>query len=173
MALSLLPPYALVGLISFGTHAAVHEIGFQGCAKSYVFKGAKEYSTKQVSEMLGLVAPGLRPGQPQQMAGRPPTTGAAARFLLPVQTAEYSLTNTLEGLTRDPWPVANDKRALRCTGVALSVAIGLMESSFQGSGGRIMLFSGGPPTEGKIPLIPKQPRMANVLQDRVWSLVPS
>jgi protein transport protein SEC23 len=74
--------------------------------------------------------------------------GAAARFLLPVQQCEFQLTNALEQMQRDPWPVANDKRAERCTGVALSVAIGLLETSFQNAGGRIMLFAGGPATEG-------------------------
>jgi protein transport protein SEC23 len=74
--------------------------------------------------------------------------GAAARFLLFVQTAEYALTSTLEQLPKDPWPVATDKRALRSTGVALSVAIGLLETSFQNAGARIMLFTGGPCTEG-------------------------
>ena len=74
--------------------------------------------------------------------------GPAARFLLPVQQCEFQLTNALEQLQKDPWPVANDKRALRCTGVALSVAVGLLETSFQNAGGRIMLFTGGPATEG-------------------------
>jgi protein transport protein SEC23 len=41
MSLSLLPPYALVGLITFGTMAQVHEIGYTECAKSYVFRGSK------------------------------------------------------------------------------------------------------------------------------------
>lgn len=98
--------------------------------------------------MLGLLAPGLRPGGPQ-IQGRPQgPTGAAARFLLPVQQAEFQITNILEQLQRDPWPVANDKRALRCTGVAVSVAVGLLETSFQNAGGRIMVFTSGPCTEG-------------------------
>lgn len=101
--------------------------------------------------MLGLSPASLRPGAgvPQQL-GRapPPPTGPHARFLLPLEHAEFQLTSTIEQLQRDPWPVANDKRALRCTGVALSVAIGLLESSFQNAGGRIMLFTGGPCTEG-------------------------
>jgi protein transport protein SEC23 len=54
----------------------------------------------------------------------------------------------LEQLQRDPWPVANDKRPLRCTGVALSVAVGLLESSFQNAGAHIMVFTSGPATEG-------------------------
>jgi protein transport protein SEC23 len=110
---------------------------------------AQEYNAKQVQEMLGIVPGGLRPGMQQPQLGRaPPPMGPQARFLLPVQQAEFQLTNALESLQKDPWPVANDKRALRCTGVALSVAVGLLESSFQNAGGRIMLFCGGPATEG-------------------------
>ncbi|KAI9865738.1 MAG: GTPase-activating protein S23, partial [Trichoglossum hirsutum] len=83
------------------------------------------------------------------------TAGSAASAYGPGRTfspaclqCEFQLTNALKQLQRDPWPVANDKRSLRCTGVALSVAIGLLETSFQNSGGRIMLFAGGPATEG-------------------------
>ncbi|SMY29474.1 unnamed protein product [Zymoseptoria tritici ST99CH_1A5] len=151
-ALSFLPPHALVGLITYGTMAQVHELGYTECAKSYVFRGNKDYGGKQVSEMLGLAMGGAaRPGQPQPQPGRPaapPVGGAQARFLLPVQQCEFQLTNVLESLQKDPWPVANDKRAIRCTGVALSVAAGLLETSFQNSGARIMLFTGGPATEG-------------------------
>ncbi|EEQ86379.2 protein transporter SEC23 [Blastomyces dermatitidis ER-3] len=126
----------------------VHEIGYTECAKSYVFRGSKDYAAKQVQEMLGLLAPGLRPNVPQQL-GRPSAPmSPAARFLLPVQQADFQITNVLEQLQRDPWPVANDRRPLRCTGVALSVAVGLMETSFQGAGGRIILFTSGPATEG-------------------------
>lgn len=97
--------------------------------------------------MLGLIVSGMRSNIPQQ-PGRPPLVGPAARFLLSVQQCEFQLTNALEQLQKDPWPVANDKRSLRCTGVALSVAVGLLETSFQNAGGRIMLFAGGPATEG-------------------------
>lgn len=80
--------------------------------------------------MLGLSATtraAPRPGQPM-----PQQSFGAARFLLPAQQCEFQLTGILESLARDPWPVANDKRALRCTGVALSVAVGLLEVSFAG-----------------------------------------
>ncbi|KAI0667265.1 copii coat protein [Trametes maxima] len=146
ISLSLLPPYALVGLITFGTMTQVHELGYAECSKSYVFRGGKEYTPKQIQDMLGLssqnrAAP--RPGQPM-----PPQTFGAARFLMPVQQCEFQLTGILEALTRDPWPVANDKRALRCTGVAVSVAVGLLETTFPNTGARIMVFAGGPATEG-------------------------
>lgn len=65
-----------------------------------------------------------RPGQPA-----PTQAFGAARFLLPVQQVEFQLTGILESLSRDPWPVANDKRALRCTGNAVSVAVSLLEVS--------------------------------------------
>ena len=126
----------------------MHELGYIECAKSYVFRGSKEYSAKQVQEMLGLTMLGMRPNMPQQPGRVPAPMGPAARFLLPVQQCEFQLTNVLEQLQRDPWPVANDKRALRCTGVALGVAVGLLETSFLNAGGRIMLFAGGPATEG-------------------------
>lgn len=148
MSLSLLPANALVGLVTFGTNVAVHEIGYTECSKSYVFRGSKDYPAKQVQEMLGLSVPGLRPNMPPQQGRPSPPMGPAARFLLPVQQAEFQITNALEQMQKDPWPVANDRRALRSTGVALSVAVGLLETSFQNAGARIMLFAGGPATEG-------------------------
>jgi len=39
-------------------------------------------------------------------------------------------------------------RAARCTGVALSAAVGLLESNFANTGARVMLFTGGPCTVG-------------------------
>ena len=126
----------------------VHELGYTQCAKSYVFRGSKDYAAKQVQEMLGLtISGGMRPNVASQ-PGKPPSMVPSSRFLLPVQQCEFQLTNALEQLQKDPWPVANDKRALRCTGVALSVAAGLLETSYQNAGGRIMLFAGGPATEG-------------------------
>lgn len=70
------------------------------------------------------------------------------RFLLPVKDCEFVLTSILENLQRDPWPVADDKRPERCTGVAMSVAVGLLETSFPNTGARMMLFAGGAASEG-------------------------
>lgn len=97
--------------------------------------------------MIGLTGSVVRPGVPQQPPGRPPQ-GPSARFLLPVSQCEYQLTNVLEQLQKDAWPVANDKRPQRSTGVALSIAISLLEVSFQNCGGRVMLFCGGAATVG-------------------------
>lgn len=38
---SMLPDTALVGMVTFGAHVNVHELGFQHCAKQYCFRGDK------------------------------------------------------------------------------------------------------------------------------------
>jgi protein transport protein SEC23 len=130
----------------------IHEIGYLECPKSYVFRGTKEYTAKQIQDMLGLLAPSLRPqypaGQPSQAQAQARPYGASTRFLLPLAQCEFQLTTTIEQLQKDPWPVANDRRPTRCTGAALGIAVGLMESSFPNAGARLMVYSGGPCTEG-------------------------
>lgn len=54
MSLSLLPPNALIGLITFGKMVQVHELGCEGCSKSYVFRGTKDLTAKQIQDMLGI-----------------------------------------------------------------------------------------------------------------------
>ncbi|KAH8340839.1 hypothetical protein KR059_007933 [Drosophila kikkawai] len=153
MSLSLLPPNALVGLITFGKMIQVHELGAEGCSKSYVFRGTKDLTAKQVHDMLGIgrgAAPG--PQQQQQIPGQP--AGAAApvppahRFLQPIGQCDAALGDLLSELQRDPWPVPQGKRYLRSTGAALSIAVGLLECTYPNTGGRIMTFVGGPCSQG-------------------------
>ncbi|XP_049804663.1 protein transport protein Sec23A isoform X2 [Schistocerca nitens] len=165
MSLSLLPPNALIGLITFGKMVQVHELGCEGCSKSYVFRGTKDLSAKQIQDMLGIGrfanAPQQPPQQPRGPSGQP--LPPANRFLQPVHKCDVSLTDMLGELQRDPWPVPQGKRSLRSTGVALSVAVGLLEVSlglttdlkqgvkrctYPNTGGRIMLFVGGPCSQG-------------------------
>jgi protein transport protein SEC23 len=51
-------------------------------------------------------------------------------------------------LTKDCWPTKSGKRPDRCTGAAIAVAVGLLEATHKNKGGRIMVFSGGPPSIG-------------------------
>ncbi|XP_006757801.1 PREDICTED: protein transport protein Sec23A [Myotis davidii] len=129
MSLSLLPPTALVGLITFGRMVQVHELGCEGISKSYVFRGTKDLTAKQLQEMLGLskvpVTQATRGPQVQQ----PPPSN---RFLQPVQKIDMNLTDLLGELQRDP----------------LSIAVGLLECTFPNTGARIMMFIGGPATQG-------------------------
>uniref|UniRef100_A0A8C2NUN2 Protein transport protein SEC23 n=1 Tax=Capra hircus TaxID=9925 RepID=A0A8C2NUN2_CAPHI len=126
MSLSLLPPDALVGLITFGRMVQVHELSCEGISKSYVFRGTKDLTAKQIQVSVQLVL----------------------RFLQPIHKIDMNLTDLLGELQRDPWPVPQGKRPLRSTGVALSIAVGLLEGTFPNTGARIMLFTGGPPTQG-------------------------
>jgi len=142
--LNLLPEQALVGLVTFGTMVHIHEIGFQECPKSYVFKGSKDIPAADVKELLGLTPGG---GDPRMRAAASPAS-MASRFLQPVSECGFALESILEDLQKDPWPVQSDQRPARCTGVALSVVVGLLESTFPRQGARMMLFVGGPPTAG-------------------------
>ncbi|XP_067617856.1 protein transport protein Sec23A isoform X1 [Eurosta solidaginis] len=162
MSLSLLPPNALVGLITFGKMIQVHELGAEGCSKSYVFRGTKDLTAKQVQDMLGIgrvsAAPVGAPGQPGQPGqhrpgGMNPTTAApheppANCFLQPISKCDSALSDLLSELQRDPWPVPQGKRYLRSTGAALAIAVGLLECTYPNTGARIMSFVGGPCSQG-------------------------
>lgn len=136
VSLSLLPPNALIGLITFGTMVQVHDLGSESINKSYIFSGQGEYKEKDISDMLK--KPVLNPAQN--------FTNSLNRFLLPLEDVEFQLTSILENLAKDPWPVAHGDRPLRCTGSALNVAIKLLHLTFPGFGARIMLFAAGPGT---------------------------
>ncbi|CAD7971601.1 unnamed protein product [Amoebophrya sp. A25] len=134
-----MPVTSLVGFVTFGTLVNVHELGFQELSKSYCFRGTKGYSAAQVATQLGL---------PQRVDPRQPAAGRN-RFLLPISECEFSLNSVLDDLQRDRWPTqTRDVRTSRCTGAALSVAIGLLECLYAGHAGRVVLLSSGPCTMG-------------------------
>jgi len=135
-SLAMMPQNALVGFITFGAMCYVHELGFTALPKAYAFRGGKEYTAKQVAYQLGF---GVR-NDPRGGMG----SAAAGRFLMPVAECEFTLNSLLDDLTRDSWPIGADRRPLRCTGAALSVAIGLLEVTCAQSSARVLLLTGGP-----------------------------
>jgi len=150
--LNLLPEDALVGLITFGALVQVHELGFSECPRSYVFRGDKEYPAQKIQDLLGITSSrgGLAsaPGGPGGAGVIPGRQSAVGRFLMPVGDCTYALEQILEDLQRDPWPTQSDERVQRCTGTALGVAMGLLESAVPRQGSRVMLFTAGPCTVG-------------------------
>ncbi|XP_026387748.1 protein transport protein SEC23-like [Papaver somniferum] len=163
-AIGLLPEHALVGFVSFGTQVQVHELGFADLSKVYVFRGTKEITKEQILDQLGLslsaqrgAAPG-GPGFPQRGAvGNGVVANAGvSRFLLPASDCEYTLNSVLDELQPDQWPVQPGHRAARCTGVALSVAVGLLGACLPGTGARIIALVGGPCTEGPGTIVSKE-----------------
>ncbi|KAG5254200.1 hypothetical protein OIU78_018564 [Salix suchowensis] len=158
-AIGLLPENAMVGFVSFGTQVQVHELGFSDMSKVYVFRGTKEISKDQVMEQLGIGVAGRRnvpgAGGYQQQKGMHMQNSGVTRFLLPASDCEFTLNSLLDELQTDQWPVAPGTRASRCTGVALSVAAGLLGACLPGTGARIVALVGGPCTEGPGTIISK------------------
>ena len=69
------------------------------------------------------------------------------RFLQPLENIDMNLTDMIGDIQQDPWPIPQGTRPLRSTGVALSVAVGLLEATFPNAGARIMMFVGGACTQ--------------------------
>ncbi|XP_038206464.1 protein transport protein Sec23A isoform X2 [Zerene cesonia] len=145
-SLSLMPQNALVGLITFGRMVQIHELGSEGIYKCYVFKGTKDLTAKQIQEQLAIGRVNVPNPQQRQVAPVPQTP--AHRFLQPVKQCDMALTDLLSELGRDPWPLGVGKRPLRSSGVALSLAVGLLEVTYPNTGARIMMFLGGPCSQG-------------------------
>ncbi|KAM1048827.1 hypothetical protein ACFX2C_027996 [Malus domestica] len=155
-ALGLLPDYSLVGLITFGTFVHVHELGFSGVPKTYIFKGSKDVNKEQLLEQISFFLKKPKPATGVIAWHRDGfSTESIARFLLPASDCEFALNSVLEELQKDPWPVPADQRATRCTSTALSIAASLLGACVPGSGARIMAFIGGPSTEGMGAIVSK------------------
>jgi protein transport protein SEC23 len=151
-AMTMIPEYALVGLVTFGTHVYVHELGFQEFPKTYVFKGSKSYTPGAVHEQLGL----LHQHQGGAGRGQQPVSRKGA-FLMPFGECEFVLSAALEDLQCDAFPAVTGQRPARCTGTALQVATALMGGSLPSGGGaaRMLLMLGGPCTEGEGKVVDK------------------
>ena len=116
---------------------------------------------EKIFSMLGMFRSGQPGGINTPAPGHPPgvqiPAAAAAhhmppgveRFLAPKDEIAMSLEAIIEDLRKDPWPVSRENRPQRCTGVALSVAVTMLEKMCAKRGARIMMFIGGPPTTGE------------------------
>ncbi|KRX20342.1 Protein transport protein Sec23A [Trichinella nelsoni] len=153
-ALSLLPPEAIVGLVTFDRMVQVHELNAQGMSRAYVFRGDKVVSQKQLQDVLvanigrqPLMAVGQLPKQPQSVGGKAQAV-PTNKFLQPIHQCHMAITELLEEIEQNPWNVVPTHRPLRCTGAALSVAVTLLEVCYANTGGRILTFIGGACTYG-------------------------
>lgn len=96
-ALDLLPDHSLVGLITFGTYVQVHELGFGQIAKTYVFKGSKDYSKDQLLEHMNFFLKKPKPPTGVIAGARDGLSAESiARFLLPASECEFALNSVLE-----------------------------------------------------------------------------
>ncbi|KAK1278389.1 hypothetical protein QJS04_geneDACA016576 [Acorus gramineus] len=105
-ALGLIPEHALVGFVSFGTQAHVHEIGFPDLSKAYIFRGDKEITKDQVLEQLGLSVAGRAAAGGFQKVGAIANGGIGVagvdRFLMPVSDCEFTLNSIVSKDLSEP-----------------------------------------------------------------------
>lgn len=122
--LTLLPEDCMVGLITFGKHVSVHEIGYTECNKCVVFRGdihgneetEKNFTVDRVKHLLGIT----------------PENGLISRYFLPIRDVLNEFHEILDDINVDQWTPRRACRPDKCTGVASLVAVALMESCLQG-----------------------------------------
>jgi len=105
---------AQVGLVTYGTHVHVHELGFTECAKSYVFqaRGAPALA-RRILPTLTLIPARTTPCPPARPAARsPPALRDRGACLRPAAEAPPS------AVLADCWParLARVRRAWRAPG---------------------------------------------------------
>lgn len=128
-----LPPFSLVGFITFGHGITLWELGCEDLNKCYCLRGTRQYSATELTAMLNITQ----------------DSPALGRFLCPLDECEFALTAIIEELSVDPFPVAVGFRPQRATGTAIDVAVRLLEFLQSPSTcGKVMVFAGGPCTRG-------------------------
>lgn len=139
--LSNIPQDCEIGLIVSGRMSGLVELGCSEYPKLYVFKGEKNYDSKDILIQLGLV----NKNDPRVQ------TNSAKRFLVPLKECEFSVNAFLDDLFPDEFPQGNEERKASCLGLALNIAVSMLESVHCGDNcpSRIFLFAGGPPNVGK------------------------
>ncbi|MCQ2819938.1 MAG: Sec23/Sec24 zinc finger-containing protein [archaeon] len=133
-ALTTIPNDCSIGIILFGTMCSVVELGFSEAPKMFIFKGDKTYTPNEIAQQLGLV----NKNDPRVQ------TQLGKKFIVPLKDYEFSINSFLDDLFPDPFPQGHAERRSNCAGLALNVAITLLESVHNGEPSRILLFSGGP-----------------------------
>ncbi|KAM6545597.1 hypothetical protein CsatB_026333 [Cannabis sativa] len=135
-----LPENALVSLVTFDSMVHVHDLGFSECSKVVMFHGERELSSDQTQQFLG-----FKHTKPKPLG----TTSILQNqgFLIPVSECEFNITTAIEEI-HCSHEVKRGHRPQRCTGAAISVAIGLLEGCLGNTGSRIMVFTSGPATLG-------------------------
>jgi len=127
-----LPSNSLIGFISFGHGVTVWELGFTEMSKCYAIRGSRKYTSTELLTMLNI-------------RDESPVLG---RFSVPLETCEFALSAVIEELSTDPFPVSSGTRPQRATGIALEIAITLIESVAAERPADVILFTGGPCTRG-------------------------
>ncbi|KAK1350515.1 GTPase-activating protein S23 [Hamiltosporidium tvaerminnensis] len=127
-----LPLYSKVGLILFGTNIELFEFSCS-VKKVYLFSGKKEYLKEDLQNIIcgGSVS--------KEVGGN--LGNLNCFFTSPEKMA-------MNFIKRDPFPVLDGNRPVRCTGSAISLAVSLLSFCVNDTPAKIILFTQGPPTFG-------------------------
>ncbi|KAH9410606.1 Sec23/Sec24 domain-containing protein [Ordospora pajunii] len=128
-----IPGDCFVGFIKYGTNVELLELSGERPRRVHLFSGKKEY-TAEVVKLLNM------PGKPESMH--------EGKFIRRKSECSEFLYEVIDGLERDPFPVLNAYKPVRCTGSAVSLGVSLMEGCFPNMGVKHMLFTQGPCTFG-------------------------
>ena len=142
-SLTLLPPNALIGLITYGNVVQLHDLSSETIDRCNVFRGDREYQFEQLVEMLTGQKVGNASLQPNNMKITPTSLN---RFFLPLENIEFKLNQLLENLTPDQWTIPAGHRPARATGSALNIASLLLQGCYKNMAARVILFAAGPGT---------------------------
>ncbi|XP_031098503.1 protein transport protein SEC23 [Ipomoea triloba] len=134
-----LPDYALVGLVVFDSMVRVYDLSFADCFRVVLFHGERELSSQETKQLLGI-------HQVKYQMGMMPSVQKEG-FLVRLSDGEFNITAAIEDIQSSP-NVRPGHRPVRATGVAVSVAVGLLEGYLVNTGSRITIFTSGPATIG-------------------------
>lgn len=133
-----LPECALVGLVCFDSMVRIYDVGFGECLRVVVLHGERELSSEQTKNLLGI--------HHVKQLGKAAISHKQG-FLLPVSECEFNITTAIEEM-HSSLEITPGHRPQRCTGAAISAAVGLLEGCLINTGSRIMVFTSGPTTLG-------------------------
>ncbi|CCE63867.1 hypothetical protein TPHA_0G00290 [Tetrapisispora phaffii CBS 4417] len=148
-SLSLLPPNALVSLITYGSVIELHDLSSTLIDRSNIFRGDKDYQYAEIIEMLTGNKPSVtNANQNLNVNTNPNSPLSVNRFFLPLDQVEFKITQLIENLKTDEWQIQSGHRPKRATGEALNIASLILQSGYKNFSARIILFASGPCTLG-------------------------
>eukprot|EP00792_Barthelona_sp_PAP020_P010677 TRINITY_DN425_c0_g1_i1.p1 TRINITY_DN425_c0_g1~~TRINITY_DN425_c0_g1_i1.p1 ORF type:complete len:754 (+),score=202.06 TRINITY_DN425_c0_g1_i1:34-2295(+) len=135
--IDLLPPDALVGFISFSRNICLWQLTDSAIPRCVVFSGANPVDPKKLQQWLQLPSKGLSDAYIRNP------------FLQPVSEVEFIVSNIMDAIDSDSYPVSKPKsRPKRATGAALQTAQAFLNLVVDRIPAKILLFTAGPCTHG-------------------------
>lgn len=145
--LELIPSTSYVGLVTFGSNVQVYSMVKSPCPKIITFDGDKETPISQLHSLMGI---GKLIGNGRIQAD------INNDYIVSLRGNKKYIKSMISSILPDPFPVDKYNRPMRAVGAAVAISIGVIENTFAGLGGRVMVFTGGPATKGPGAVVSQQ-----------------